>query len=524
MKNIIKNVIKKNKLKIESFENYTNEITKITKLKENLNPNAKLIIVTSMSPTPVGEGKTTTSIGLVDSLNKLKTKTIGVLREPSLGPVFGMKGTGSGSNKAKLLPFDKINLHFTGDLHAITSANNLISAVIENEIYHNSELKINKDKILWKRCIDINDRSLRDVELNLFTKNNDFIKTSMNITAASDLMALFCLSKDKDDFVQKISKTIVAYNENNEPVTIADLQIEEAIRTIIQDALDPNLVRTLENNPVIVHGGPFANIAHGCSSIISINAGLKLADIVVTEAGFGSDLGLEKFMDITCDVGGFAPNLIVLTISLKSILYNAQNIQDKKQQVIEGFKNVKHHIEHAKKYNVNLVVAINHRQEDDDTQLTYLYELLDQENVKYALSDSWSKGSEGGIALAKVVLDEINKPTNFTPLYNKNENLFDKIDKISKNAYGSLGAKFSDKALAKLKEYENLNDYYVCIAKNPYSLTCDPKILGKPENFYTTIEDVEINHAAKFIIPITTVIYRMPGLPKIPAAKNFIMK
>ncbi|MDE5599625.1 MAG: formate--tetrahydrofolate ligase, partial [Ureaplasma sp.] len=463
---------------------------------------------TSMNPTPVGEGKTTTSIGLVDALNKLKIKTIGVLREPSLGPVFGMKGTGSGSNKAKLLPFDKINLHFTGDLHAITSANNLISAIIENEIYHNSNLKINKDKILWKRCIDINDRSLRDIQLNLFTKNNDHIKTSMNITAASDLMALFCLSKNKEDFVQKISNTIVAYNENNQPIKISDLQIEKAIKTIIEDALDPNLVRTLENNPVIVHGGPFANIAHGCSSIISINAGLQLADIVVTEAGFGSDLGLEKFMDITCDVGEFSPNLILLTISLKSILYNAQDVKDKKQQIIKGFQNVKHHIEHAKKYNVNLVVAINHRLEDDNEQLEYLYELLNNEDVKYALSNSWSKGSEGGINLAKVVLEEINKPTHFTPLYNKSENLFEKVDKICKNAYGSLGAKFSDKALEKLKEYENLEDYYVCIAKNPYSLTCDPKILGKPKNFYTTIEDVEINHAAKFIIPITTIIYR----------------
>lgn len=521
--NIILEVINNHKLGVVDFENYTSEIAKIKEINPS-NKQGKLIIVTSMNPTPVGEGKTTTSIGLVDSLNSLGVKTIGCLREPSMGPVFGMKGTGSGSNKAKLLPFDKINLHFTGDLHAITSANNLISAVIENEIYQNSNLDIDSEKILWKRCLDVNDRSLRDASINLFTKDNKRLETNFNITAASDLMALFCLAKNKEDFRTKIENTIVAYSKSNKPITIKDLEIAEAIMTIINDALDPNLVRTNEDNPVFVHGGPFANIAHGCSSIIATNMGLNLADIVITEAGFGSDLGLEKFMDITCSEANWQPNLIVLTISLKSIIYNAKPGLMGKEAIIDGFENVKHHIEHAKKYGVNLVVAINHRPEDDLQELEYLYSLLDNENVSYALSNVWSLGSKGGQELASKVLKEIDKPINFKHLYDKEDELFTKIDKICKNSYGSLGPKYSDVALSKLNEFKDLKDYYVCIAKNPYSLTCNQKILGRPTNFYTTIEDVEINHAAKLIIPITSVVYRMPGLPKVPAAKNFVMK
>ena len=521
--NIIYEVIKKHNLNITEFENYTTEIAKI----QTINPNhhkAKLIIVTSMNPTPVGEGKTTTSIGLVDSLNAIGVKAIGALREPSMGPVFGMKGTGSGSNMAKLLPFDKINLHFTGDLHAITSANNLISAIIENEIYQDSELNIDKDKIVWKRCEDMNDRSLRDCSVNLFDKEKQRLNTAFNITAASDLMALFCLAKSKEDFRNKISQTIVAYSKDNKPITIEDLQITEAIMTIISDALDPNLVRTMEDNPVFVHGGPFANIAHGCSSIIATNMAMSLGEVAVTEAGFGSDLGLEKFMDITCSQAGWEPDLIVLTISLKSVLYNANKELIGNEAVKDGFKNVLHHINHCRKYGTNLVVAINHRSEDDLNQLNYLYELLKEANVAYALSDCWAHGSKGGLYLAKVVMNEIIKPINFKPLYSKGMDLFEKVETICKQAYGSNGAKYSELALKKMNEYKVLTDYYVCIAKNPYSLTVDAKILGAPTDFWTTIEDVEINHAAKLIIPITSVVYRMPGLPKVPAAKNFVMK
>lgn len=530
--NVILEVAKKHNLEIKDFDNYTNEIIKIIDYKKSLDL-GKLVVVTSMSPTPVGEGKTTTSIGLVDGLNSIGVKAIGALREPSLGPVFGMKGTGSGSNKAMLLPFDKINLHFTGDIHAITSANNLISAVIENEIYQNSDLNIDPNNIVWKRCIDMNDRGLRDVNLPTFNANHETIKTSFNITAASDLMALFCLSKNRKDFEQKINNTIVAYSRTKEPVTIKDLEIKAAIMAILNDAFYPNLVRTLEDNPVLVHGGPFANIAHGCSSLISITTGLELADVVVTECGFGSDLGLEKFMDITAVEGDLHPALIVLVISLKSIIYNGQNnginpnLTTNKQKINEGFKNVLHHINHCKQYGVELVVAINHRDEDKLEDLQQLKLLLDKQHVKYSVNDCWSKGSNGAHDLAEKVqaaLQKNSSPKKHKTLYKQTDDLLTKIKSICKTAYGANEVQLNDLAKTKLETYKQFSNYYVCISKNPYSLTCDPKILGKPTNFATTIEDIEINHAAKLIIPITSVVYRMPGLPKKPAAKNFIMK
>lgn len=518
-KDIVKDVVIPHNLKIKDFDYYTSEIIKIKQVEPKKNV-GKIVIVTAMNPTPVGEGKTTTSIGLVDGLNKIGINAIGCLREPSMGPVFGLKGTGSGSNKAILLPFDKINLHFTGDLHAISSANNLISAVIENEIFQNSELNIDSNKIIWKRCLDMNDRSLRDVQLKI--NNEQIINTSFNITAASDMMSLLCLSKSKEDFLAKLESTIVAYDRENKPITVKDLKISTAISTIMEHAFYPNLVRTLEDNPVIIHGGPFANISNGCSSIMSIKLGMQLADIVVTEAGFGSDLGLEKFMDITSVEGEWTPSLIVLVISLKSILYNGNGDDENALEI--GFENVKHHVEHAKKYGVNLVVAINHRAEDNLELLNKLFSLLDDQNVSYALSDSWSLGSEGAIDLANLVINEINKPIDYKTLYKKNDNLIDKINSVAKNAYGSLGVKFSELAEKQLNEYKEFSDYYVCIAKNPYSLTCDQRILGRPRDFYTTVEKIDINHSAKLIIPITSVVYRMPGLPKKPAAKNFVLK
>lgn len=518
-KDIIKDVVIPHDLKIEDYDYYTNEIIKIKKIQPSKN-DGKIVIVTAMNPTPVGEGKTTTSIGLVDGLNRIGVNAIGCLREPSMGPVFGLKGTGSGSNKAILLPFDKINLHFTGDLHAIASANNLISAVIENEIFQKSDLKIDPKSIIWKRCLDINDRSLRNIILKI---NEDIqINTSFNITAASDMMSLLCLSKSREDFIDKLESTIVAYDYDAKPIYVKDLEITAAILTILEHAFYPNLVRTLEDNPVIVHGGPFANISNGCSSIMSIKCARKLSDVVVTEAGFGSDLGLEKFMDITSIEGEWTPNLIVLVISLKSILYNGGS--ESEEGLLKGFDNVLHHIDHAKKYGVNLVVAINHRSEDDPKLLEKLFSLLDKVNVPYSLCDSWALGSVGSQQLAQVVMENISKPVDFKPLYTKNDSIEQKIDNICKNAYGSLGAKYSDLAQKQLNEYQNFSNYYVCIAKNPYSLTCDQTILGKPTNFYTTIESIEINHAAKLIIPITSVVYRMPGLPKKPAAKNFVLK
>ena len=525
-KNIILDIINKHNLNIYDYENYTSEIVKVIDYKQNSNQ-GKLVIVTSMNPTPVGEGKTTTSIGLIDGLNKIGIKAIGSLREPSIGPVFGMKGTGSGSNMAKLLPFDKINLHFTGDFHAITTANNLISAVIENEIYQNSSLDIDPNKIVWKRCMDMNDRSLRNIEYSISEKKSSLVSTSFNITAASDLMALFCLCKSKKDFINKINETIVAFNKDNQPITIKDLEISNAIADIMNDAFYPNLVRTLEDNLVFVHGGPFANIAHGCSSLISINAALDLGDVVITEAGFGSDLGLEKFMNITCQVGKLDPRLIVLVVSLKSILYNGNDFgQTNKEKIDAGFENILHHIEHAKQYGINLIVAINHRNEDLDEDMQYLNSLLQKHNIEYSWSDGWAQGSDGTIDLSnkvKNILENDNKD-HYKSLYKVDDSLLDKISTISKNVYGADKVIFNDLAQQKINDYSKYRNYYVCISKNPYSLTCNPKILGKPKNFNTTIEDVEINHAAKLIIPITSVVYRMPGLPKVPAAKNFIIK
>lgn len=524
--NIILNIVNKHNLNITNYENYTSEIIKVIDYKKNINK-GKLVIVTSMNPTPVGEGKTTTSIGLIDGLNKIGIKAIGSLREPSMGPVFGMKGTGSGSNMAKLLPFDKINLHFTGDFHAITTANNLISAIIENEIYQNSSLNIDPNKIVWKRCLDMNDRSLRNIQYSISEKILSSINTSFNITAASDLMALFCLCQSKDDFIDKFNDTIVAFDKNNKPITIKDLEISNAIADIMNDAFYPNLVRTLEDNPVFVHGGPFANIAHGCSSLISINTALDLSDVVITEAGFGSDLGLEKFMNITCQVGKLDPRLIVLVISLKSILYNGNDFgQTNKEKIDAGFANILHHIEHSKQYGINLIVAINHRNEDLEEDMQYLNSLLQEHNIQYSWSDGWAKGSAGTIDLAnkvKSILENDDK-NHYKSLYKLDDSLLNKIATISKLVYGAKEVVYSELAKNKINEYSQYKNYYVCISKNPYSLTCNPKLLGKPINFNTTIEDIEINHAAKLIIPITSVVYRMPGLPKIPAAKNFKIK
>ncbi len=517
-KNIIADVIKKHKLKVLDFDNYTNEIAKITKIDPNLSEKGKLIIVTAMNPTPAGEGKTTTSIGLVDVLNKHKVKTIGALREPSLGPVFGMKGTGSGSNNAILYPFDKINLHFTGDLHAIAAANNLIAAVIENELYQCSSLNIDKNRILWKRCLDINDRSLRDITLHL--KPGLDLNTSFNITAASDLMALFCLCNSKQDFKEKISRTIVAYSTDDKPITINDLKITDAIMTIISDALDPNLVRTKENNPVFVHGGPFANIAHGCSSLISIKMALKLADVVVTEGGFGSDLGLEKFMNITCVEGNLKPNLVCLTISLKSIIFHDNNEHtNETDQIDNGFKNVLHHVNHAKQYNVPVLVVINHRQEDKPESLIYLINKLNEANIEFTLSNCWAEGSKDSDDMFNKVMELLNKESNYTPLFSKDLNVLEKIETISKQVYGANKVVFENNTLEELKAIKD--NKYVCIAKNPYSLTCDAKRLNKPDYYETVITSIEYNDSANLVIPITSTIYRMPGLPKEPKAKDF---
>lgn len=522
--NIIKEVIINHNLDIIEIENYTNEIAKIIKINPELKRNGKLIVITAMNPIPSGEGKTTNAIGLVDILNFHGLKTIGVLREPSLGPVFGIKGTGAGSNKAMLEPFDRINLHFTGDLHAIASANNMICAIIENEIYQNSDLNIDENKILWKRCLDINDRSLREIQVMINSKIK--YQTSFNITAASDLMALFCLAHSKDDFKNKLNNTIVAYSKDDKPIYISDLKIIDALMAILNDALCPNIVRTLESNPVIVHGGPFANIAHGCSSVIATDIALKLSDVVVTECGFGSDLGLEKFMNIMCQSSNISPSLIGLTISLKSIINHASKDINNKLEIIDsGFKNVLHHIQHIKRYGIGFFIIINKSIDDDEEQLNYLENKISKLNLNYYVSNVWEEGSQNSSKAFNVVKDLLDndEDNNFLPLYNEEDAIMEKINKISEFAYGANGILLSKKAEELLNKYGDQYKY-VCIAKNPYSLTCNPKILNTIDFYNTVIEDVEFNNAASLIIPITSITYRMPGLPKNPNAKNFKLK
>lgn len=521
MSKIIEQVIKNHNLSIEDYDLYGNEIAKIKKIKQTNKNDAKLIVITAMNPTPAGEGKTTTTIGLVDALNKHNVKTVGALREPSLGPVFGMKGTGSGGGLSHLKPFDKINLHFTGDLHAIAAANNLIVAVIENEIYNNSDLKIDKNQIFIKRCLDINDRSLRDI--NYFIKANNNINTSFNITAASDLMALFCLCENHDDFLDKLSKTIVANDINNNPVSIADLQIQKAILTILEDALYANLVRTNEDNPILVHGGPFANIAHGCNSIIATKQAMMLGDVVVSECGFGSDLGLEKFMNIKSDVANLNPHLIGLVVSLRSLKYHSL---DDSNYIQSGFKNVLRHINHIKQYNVKYIVYINvHTILDSEEDLKYLEKLLDEHNIQHARSYAYSSGSLKSDEIAQKTIALLNQQSTKKQLiYTKDDLLVDKLQKVCTKVYGASGFELSQKAQEQLQTIKDIDKMYLCVAKTPYSLSDDAKKLNAPEDFKIKVEHFEVNYFCNMVVAITTTIYRMPGLNKVPAAKNFIMK
>ncbi|WP_031489060.1 formate--tetrahydrofolate ligase [Ureaplasma canigenitalium] len=521
-KNIIEDLIENNELPITDLDFYGNEIAKV-KSYHSKSRKGKLIVVTAMNPNPAGEGKTTSSVGLVDALNKHGIKTIGALREPSLGPVFGMKGTGSGGGKSFLRPFDKINLHFTGDLHAIAAANNLIVSVIENDLYFKSTLNIDPKKILVKRCLDLNDRSLR--EISYFIRDDE-IKTGFNITAASDLMALFCLCYDHEDLKQRLKRTVVAFNLNGDPITIDDLEIADAVMTILHDALYPNLVRTNEDNPVFVHGGPFANIAHGCNSYIATKYALDMADVVVTECGFGSDLGLEKFMDIKCQEFDLCPDLIGMVISIRSLFHHAEEILDPVLKVKTGFNNVLRHIEHIKQYQIPYFTIINMNDTVDTKEtMETLINLLEEHNIPYARSYAYGYGSERSDEIYQVVTKLLNDDKKkLKPIYDLKDTLLTKIDKVVKNVYGADGFVIEDNALKNLKNIKNYDSMYLVMAKTPYSLSDDMKLLNAPTGFKIHIQSFEVNYFSNMIIAITTTIYKMPGLNKIPAAKNFVMK
>lgn len=487
----------------------------------------KLILVTSINPTPLGEGKTTVSIGLTDGLNKIGKKAVAALREPSLGPVFGIKGGATGGGYSQVAPMEEINLHFTGDIHAITSANNLLSAMIDNHIYYGNELGF--EKVTWKRCVDLNDRQLRKVNTGLSGEKNIVPREDgFDITVASEIMAVLCLSEDIQDLKEKISNIIIGYNKNGNPIKVKDLNAQGALTVLLKDAIKPNLVQTLENNPALIHGGPFANIAHGCNSIIATKMALKLGDYVVTEAGFGADLGAEKFLDIKCRKANLKPDAVVCVATIKALKYHGgmpkEEIQKENiEALIKGTKNILKHIENLRdKFGLNVIVAINKYNTDTQEEINTLTSILHQNNIELSLCENWEKGSLGITDLAQKVVKLCENDSKLQYMYELSDSIEDKITKICTNIYGANGVEYSQKAIKNIElikkwKYEDLP---ICIAKTQYSFSDDPKNLECDEPFNIHIEDVILKTGAGFIVVITGKIMTMPGLPRIPAAEN----
>ena len=503
------------KIGIENnIELYGNDKAKIRYNEINGLNRGKLVLVTSINPTPYGEGKTTVSIGLNDGLNCLNVNSIAVLREPSLGPVFGIKGGATGGGYSQVVPMEDINLHFTGDFHAITTANNLISAAIDNHLYFGNELGIDKTKICFKRCLDMNDRALREVSLNGRLE-------SFNITAASEIMSILCLSNGFSDLKVRLGNVLIAYNMEGCPIYAKDLKLEGSLTVILKDAIKPNLVQSLEHNPIILHGGPFANIAHGCNSIIATKLGLKLADYVITEAGFGSDLGAEKFLDIKCRVGELEPNCIVIVATIKALKYNAFVSKDdilkpNIDALKAGICNLKAHIDNMRLYTNNIVVTLNRYDTDTDEEINFVKDFVSKENVGFAVNNAYSEGGVGAIELAKEVIKVCNKPKDFKMLYEDNIGIVNKIELIAKNIYHAKEVNYTVEALNKIKCFEKLGygSYPVCIAKTQYSLSDDAKKLGYPSGFGVMVRDVNIYTGAGFIVVYLGSIMTMPGLSK----------
>jgi len=510
-----------------ALEPYGQEVAKIDidKVPVNNKP-GHLILVTAMTPTKAGEGKTTTAIGLTEGFYKIGEKALLCLREPALGPVFGMKGGATGAKKASLLPEEEINLHFTGDIHAITSANNLISSCLDNSLYFGNPLNIDPSRILWKRAIDMNDRSLRHIEVGLGGKTDGVPrKDGFNISVASELMAILCLATSKDDFLSRLKRIVVAYSYDDKPITVEDLRLTHAVMRLMKHAFKPNLVRTSEGNPVLLHGGPFANIAHGASSIIATKFALSIAPYVITEAGFGSDLGAEKFLDIVSRVGDLSPSAIVLVASIRALKLHGgvpfEELDKESEAAIDkGFENLKIHYENLMKFGVNVVIAINRFASDTDNEISFLSNKLIQIGAPFALSEGVSKGGEGTSDLAKKVIEACQKPSAYKPLYEKVSSIKSKIETIAKEIYRSSEVIYSEEALKKINFLETspYRDAYVCMAKTPMSLSDDPKKIGAPVNEAFHIRDIELASGADFVIPLSGSILRMPGLPKTPNA------
>lgn len=490
----------------------------------------KLILVTAITPTPAGEGKTTTTVGLGDALKKLGKKVVIALREPALGPVFGIKGGAAGGGYAQVVPMEDINLHFTGDFHAIGAANNLLAAMLDNHIYQGNTLNIDPRKITWRRCMDMNDRQLRFIVDGLGGKANGVPREDgFDITVASEVMAAFCLAKSLPDLKERLSKIIVAYTYDGKPVTAGDLKAEGAMAVLLKEAINPNLVQTLEHTPAFIHGGPFANIAHGCNSLIATKLALSLADYVVTEAGFGADLGAEKFVDIKCRLGGLKPDAAVLVASVRALKHHGgvvkQELSKENLQALEkGIPNMIKHIENiSKHYGIPVAVAINRFPTDTEDELNMVFDACKAMNVPAAVSEVFTKGSEGGLDLAEQVLKLIEKGQNeFKFVYPLDMNLKDKIETIARNVYGAEGVDFTREAEKEIENLEALGYSHlpICMAKTQYSLSDDPKLLGKPEGFRITVRQIKVSAGAGFVIALTGAIMTMPGLPKVPAAEK----
>ncbi len=477
--------------------------------------NGKLILVTAINPTPYGEGKTTVSIGLTDALRHIDEKAIAVLREPSLGPVFGLKGGATGGGYSQVVPMEDINLHFTGDLHAITSANNLIAAAIDNHIYQGNLLDIDHENITFKRCLDVNDRALREIETD--TNNGYARDTGFDITAASEVMSVFCLSKDLNDLKRNLGKIIVAKNKDGLPIKVSDLKLEGALVVLLKDAFDPNLVQTLENNPVLIHGGPFANIAHGCNSIVATNLALKLADYVVTEAGFGSDLGALKFMDIKCRKAGLEPDCIVLTATIRALKYNGYG-DNEIDKLKNGLPNLQVHIENSKKFTSHIIVCLNKFDSDTDEEIEIVKNYCDDNLVQFSICETYSMGGIGAIALADKVKEICSKERDFKLLYDESLSITEKVEIICKQIYHASKVNYTDTALRNIEFINKIGEaeHPVCIAKTQYSISDDPKKLGFPKDFEVLVRDVKLQNGAGFITVYLGKILTMPGLPKSP--------
>ncbi|EST52063.1 formate--tetrahydrofolate ligase [Brevibacillus panacihumi W25] len=493
-------------------------------LKER--PDGKLILVTAMNPNPAGAGKTLTTIGLSQALNLIGKKTVAALREPSLGPCMGIKGGATGSGKAQILPADEINLHFTGDLHAITSAHNLLAAMIDNHIHHGNTLRINPKKIVWKRAMDMNDRALRQIVVGLGDGNGITREDGFMITTASEIMAILCLSENREDLRERLNQIIIGYDTDDQPVRAQDIQAVDAMCVMLKDAIKPNLVQTIEGTPVLIHGGPFANIAHGCSSVVATKTALKLADYVVTEAGFGADLGAEKFFDIKCRQAGLTPSAAVVVISVRALKFNGGvKVADLETEnlpaVRRGFENLKRHIENIRKFGVPAVVAVNHFITDTQAEVETVFELCQELGVEAALSRVWEKGGEGGVDLAEKVARAAEQPSQFRFLYDEQQSAKEKVETIVRELYRGSGVTFSPAALKTLQKVEamGLSHLPVCMAKTPYSFTDRPEILGAPTDFTISVSEIRLSAGAGFLVVLTGSLMTMPGLPKKPAAE-----